>query len=50
MAEKNKAAEAAQLIDVAKVHNPKDFAKVLEFFRYNGIQACSDIIDRKSVV
>ena len=35
MTEKKKAAEAAQLIDVAKVHNPKDFAKVLEFFRYN---------------
>lgn len=34
MTEKKKAAEAAQLTDVTNVHNPKDLAKVFEYFRY----------------
>lgn len=34
MKKEKKAAEAAQLTDVTNVHNPKDLAKVFEYFRY----------------
>lgn len=34
MKEKRKAAEAAQLTDVTNVHNPKDLARILNYFRY----------------
>lgn len=34
MAKKNRATEAAPMIDDTNVHNPKDLHKVLEFFRY----------------
>lgn len=45
MIEKQKAAEAAQLNDVANVHSPKDFTKLLDYFRYKTATSLDAMFD-----
>lgn len=45
MKEKTKVAEATQLTDKTKIQNPKDFAKLIHYFRYKTATSLDAMFD-----